>query len=65
MSFSWVDPNFTVQYLQREETRATLRLAALLREVGRHAQLHVPDEDALDRARSTTSLPWHSTLRVL
>ena len=65
MSFSWVDPNFSVLYRQREELRATLRLASLLREVGRYTQLHVPDEEALDRARSTTSLPWHSTLRVL
>lgn len=65
MSFSWVDPNFSVQYRQRAEIRATLRLARLLRETGRQAQLHVPDEDALDRARTTTSLPWHSTLRVL
>ena len=65
MSFSWVDPNFSIQYCQREELRATLRLAAMLREVGKYAQLHVPDEEALDRARSTTSLPWHSTLRVL
>jgi hypothetical protein len=65
VSFSWVDPNFSVQYLQREEIRATLRLARLLREAGRQAQVHVPDEAALARARTTTSLPWHSTLRVL
>jgi len=65
VSFSWVDPHFAVQYRQREETRATLRLAALLREAGRHAQLHVPDEDALDRARTTPTLPWTSTLRSL
>ncbi len=65
MSFSWVDPNFAVQYLQREEIRATLRLAELLREVGRKAQVHVPDAEALDRSRTTPTVPWTGTLRAL
>lgn len=64
MSFSWVDPNFAVQYLQREEIRATLRLAELLREVGRKAQVHAPDEKVLDRSRTPT-VPWTGTLRAL
>lgn len=65
MSFSWVDPNFAVQYLQREEIRATLRLAELLREVGRKAQVHVPDAEVLDRSRTTPTVPWTGTLRAL
>lgn len=65
MSFSWVDPNFAVQYLQREEIRATLRLAELLREVGRKAQVHVPDDEALERSRTTATVPWTGTLRAL